>query len=619
MTVDLSVIENLGLKMYVTIPPVISELIANAWDADATLVDIQFPTGDIDHTSEIAIEDNGIGMAYEDITPKFLRIGRKRREEEGKDTTPNGRKLMGRKGIGKLAPFGVVKIVEVETCQNYIVNALRMNIEEILKAAREKRQYFPEELKINEGVNKQHYTRITLKSLNRITPIDISSYRRSIAKRFSIIKGDFIVSVNGEKITPEDWLKKEEMQYLWLYDNTIIDSGHPDWKINGWIGTTPSPLSEDQRGIIIMARGKLCQDNPFFFGVSVGQKHSYAYITGILHAEFIDADEDLIATYRSSVVWESDSGNALIDWGKKEVKQIAKEWQDNRRKQREKVIREDPEFKDWLESLPPAESKLANKVIKAVTGDEHIDDERRKELARFMKDSFEQQVFQEMVASLPEQPEDAKLIEIFEEWGFIEAREILRIVKGRISTIEQFMKFVKENAKEKPTIHNFFKEWPWILDPTWTKWSDEVYFSQLLRDEFPDDDLDEPNRRIDFVCIGAGDTVHIVELKRPSHKINAEDIEQLIRYVGFIKRRLGTAQENRYRDISGYLIGGEESDDYLTQEKKSLLGSGRMYIRTYDSLITTAQRLHDDFRKKLEEFERIKKARLSRENNETSD
>ena len=28
MTVDLSVIENLGLKMYVTIPPVISELIA---------------------------------------------------------------------------------------------------------------------------------------------------------------------------------------------------------------------------------------------------------------------------------------------------------------------------------------------------------------------------------------------------------------------------------------------------------------------------------------------------------------------------------------------------------------------------------------------------------------
>ena len=112
MTVDLSVIENLGLKMYVTIPPVISELIANAWDADAPLVNIKLPIGNIDHNSEIIIEDSGRGMAYDDIGPKFLRIGRKRREEEARDTTPAGRKVMGRKGIGKLAPFGVAKIVD---------------------------------------------------------------------------------------------------------------------------------------------------------------------------------------------------------------------------------------------------------------------------------------------------------------------------------------------------------------------------------------------------------------------------------------------------------------------------------------------------------------------------
>jgi hypothetical protein len=613
MTVDLSVIENLGLKMYVTIPPVISELIANAWDADAKCVDIQLPTGNIDHNSEIIIEDNGTGMAFEDITPKFLRIGRKKREEET-DATPSGRKVMGRKGIGKLAPFGVAKIVEVETCKNYMVNKLRMNIDEILRAAKEKQQYFPEELKRNEGGTRKSFTRITLKTLTRTTPIDISSYRRSIAKRFSIIKGDFNVSINNEKITPDDWLKKEDMQYLWVYANTVVDSNHPDWKVNGWIGTNDSPLSEDQRGVVIMARGKLCQDTPFFFGASVGQKHSYAYITGILHAEFIDANEDLIATHRSSVVWESIPGICLIEWGKNEVRKIANEWQEKRRQKREEVIRDDPEFKEWLVNLPPAEAKLANKVIKAVTGDERIDDEKRKDLARFMKDSFEQQVFQEMIASLPDEPEDAKLIEIFAEWGFIEAKEILRVVKGRISTIEQFVKFVKEDAKEKPTIHNFFKEWPWILDPTWTQWNDEVHFSTLLREEFPDKNLDEPNRRIDFVCVGAGDTVHVVELKRPGHKINADDIEQLIRYVGFIKTRLGTKQENRYRDTSGYIIGGKISDDYHTQEKMNLLGGGRMYVRTYDSLIVIAQRLHDDFRKKIEECNRIKRSCLSEEN-----
>lgn len=618
MTVDLAVIENLGLKMYVTIPPVICEIIANAWDADANVVQIQLPTGAIDDNSEIVIEDDGIGMNYEDIAPKYLRIGRKRREEEGKDTTEGGRKLMGRKGIGKLAPFGVAKIVEVETCKNHVANSLRMDIGKILEAAKDRRPYFPDSIAINDRVEKEHGTKIVLKSLNRTSPIDVDSYRRSIAKRFSIIDSDFVVSVNGQGITPEDWLKQENMQYLWPYENVSIAEGHPEWVVSGWIGTTPSPLPEEQRGVIIMARGKLCQDTPFYFGVSVGQKYSYAYITGILHAEFIDAERDYIATHRSSVVWESLPGISLIEWGKKELREIAKQWQNNRRQEREKVIREEPEFKEWLDNLPPAETKLADKVISAITADEHIGNERRKELARFMKDSFEHQVFQEMVATLPEEPQDASLIEIFEEWGVIEAREILRIVRGRISTIEQFVKFVKDNAKEKPTIHNFFREWPWILDPTWTQWSDEVHFSQLLRETFPDKKLDEPNRRIDFVSIGAGDTVHIVELKRPGHKINAEDIEQLIRYVAFIKGRLGTAPERKYGDASGYIIGGAVSDDYLTKEKVKIIYSDRMYVRTYDELIVVAQRLHEDFRKKLEAFEKRRRERLAQKKKESS-
>ena len=64
-------------------------------------------------------------------------------------------------------------------------------------------------------------------------------------------------------------------------------------------------------------------------------------------------------------------------------------------------------------------------------------------LKKAASDEEREQVFQEMIATLPEEPEDASLIEIFEEWGFIEAKEILRIVKGRISTIEQFVKHVR--------------------------------------------------------------------------------------------------------------------------------------------------------------------------------
>lgn len=325
MTVDLSVIENLGLKMYVTIPPVISEMIANSWDADSPLVQIRFPTGSIDEGSEIVIEDFGTGMSFGDIEEKFLRVGRKRREEDGRDTTPGGRRLMGRKGIGKLAPFGVAKIVEVETCQNYVANSFTMSIKHILDAARNRLPYFPQPLKINERCEKKQGTRIILKSLNRTSPIDVGSYRRRIAKRFSIIDRDFVIQVNGQDITPEDWLKPEDMQYCWRYENTKIDDANPEWVVNGWIGTSRSPLGGEHRGIIIMTRGKLCQDTPFYFGAAIGQKHAYTYMTGILHAEFLDAEEDLVATYRGSVVWESLPGISLKEWGKSQLREIARQ------------------------------------------------------------------------------------------------------------------------------------------------------------------------------------------------------------------------------------------------------------------------------------------------------
>ena len=58
MDFDVSTIKHLGLQMYSTLPPVVGELIANAWDANATSVQITIPETPIDElTSEIVIVD----------------------------------------------------------------------------------------------------------------------------------------------------------------------------------------------------------------------------------------------------------------------------------------------------------------------------------------------------------------------------------------------------------------------------------------------------------------------------------------------------------------------------------------------------------------------------------
>src|SRR5262245_26062985 len=115
MEFDPGTIKHLGLQMYSTLPPVIGELVSNAWDADATRVDIVIPTTSLNDRSEITVADDGIGMSDRMVREAYLIVGRDRRKAENSDTTSAGRRLMGRKGIGKFCGFGIAGEIEVES------------------------------------------------------------------------------------------------------------------------------------------------------------------------------------------------------------------------------------------------------------------------------------------------------------------------------------------------------------------------------------------------------------------------------------------------------------------------------------------------------------------------
>src|SRR6185437_10281770 len=79
MTVDLNVLEHLGINLYSNIAAVLTEAVANAWDADASTVSIRVDPG----ADWIEITDDGVGMSIEDMNRKYLRVGYRRREEDG--------------------------------------------------------------------------------------------------------------------------------------------------------------------------------------------------------------------------------------------------------------------------------------------------------------------------------------------------------------------------------------------------------------------------------------------------------------------------------------------------------------------------------------------------------
>ncbi len=261
---------------------------------------------------------------------------------------------MGSKGIGRLAGFGVAKVVDVETVRNHLLSCFEMRLDDILADARTKGKYKPKVLAFDQEVAKESGTTVRLKDLKRASQIEIDSVRRNIAGSFSVLGKEFHVLVNGNEVTPLEKFKKEKFVRDWDI-NESVNSEHPDWIVTGRISATVDPLNEKDRGVVVMARGKLIQANTFF-DVKVGEKYTYSYLVGRLDAEFLDQEEDLISTNRQSILWDSPQGVALTNWGQKKLRQISEQLNSERREKREKVIREDPAFKDWLKKSRQARS-----------------------------------------------------------------------------------------------------------------------------------------------------------------------------------------------------------------------------------------------------------------------
>jgi hypothetical protein len=106
--IDKKIIAILGPHLYGDTASIIAELVSNCYDADADNCWVTIKTG---ASPEIIIEDDGDGMIPEEVNDHFLDIGYNRREE--RPVTRKGRRVFGRKGIGKLAAFSLSKRIEL--------------------------------------------------------------------------------------------------------------------------------------------------------------------------------------------------------------------------------------------------------------------------------------------------------------------------------------------------------------------------------------------------------------------------------------------------------------------------------------------------------------------------
>ena len=313
------VIEHLGIQMYQSPVNAIAELVANAWDADATEVEIMLPETVTDPDTTFVICDNGTGMTFDECQDLYLAVGRNRRGKEAEEQTPAGRPVLGRKGIGKFAGFGIASLVTVETVSGVTGERTVFRLDlDALTADNEPRavqkeidvvEYDPP----SEERRDQHGTSITLSRLTIRRAPSGDQFRTSMARRFLLHHGqaDFRVSVQKKplprsydvagfqyqfpKDLPEPIEGVEVDEEGWGLEN--VDGQEIRWR---FLFRKETIAEEELKGVAVFAGGKLAQ-RPFFFNLTRGftGQHGAEYLAGQVEADFIDRlSADLIATER---------------------------------------------------------------------------------------------------------------------------------------------------------------------------------------------------------------------------------------------------------------------------------------------------------------------------------
>ncbi|MEO1218809.1 MAG: ATP-binding protein, partial [Bacteroidota bacterium] len=548
MTLSLNVLNHLGLNLYSNIPSVLSEVVANSYDADATEVSIVITN------NRIIIKDDGNGMDAAEINAKYLLVGYQKRLNGEAFSPVYNRPVMGRKGIGKLSLFSIANTIELHSHKNGKVSSLKMNKEEIKRQIKENNgTYFPEEiapLPIEKG------TTIIIYDLKKGVS-KAKSLKKRLARRFSVIgeENKFLVKVNEEPISIADRDFFNKVEFLWLVDhddklyrrkfkniknfdslNGRVLINEKEYLIEGWIGTVelPSQLSEDgtnNNKISIICRGKLAQEDILETYTEGG---IYAdYLIGEIKADFLDDDsEEDIATSSRQKINEDDPRFIAV---KKVIysylKAIQSQWTQLRNdRATDKILGEFEAVKSWYEELKyDSHKKQAQKLFKTIDtlhfDKENIDE--KKTLVRQAVLAFEQLKIRESLNQIDkiETTNDIELINVFGHLSEIEAMLYYDIASGRVKVIRELKEKTEKNELEAVLQKHIFDNL-WLLNPSWERATQATeYMESKIGKAFEDvsDKLtDEQKRgRIDIGYRTAGGKHIIVELKRykPSYKI----------------------------------------------------------------------------------------------------
>jgi Histidine kinase-, DNA gyrase B-, and HSP90-like ATPase len=599
------------LEGYVRRPSVgLAELIWNAFDEDATSVTVICEHNDLGGLEEIVVTDNGNGMSQERAESSFSRVGDSWKLMPGTHSPNGDRPVHGRHGRGRYAAFSLGHVVRWTSTAEQVVGGLGTVRISGRRSALDR-------FEIDYGGAETSGTG-TIVSISRVTDEAVTSFddpqglRQAILTEFALHLDrfrDFRVRFLGIDVDPGSVEDHRE---------TIKLANPDDWTGEATLTVIEWTLTNVRRAIFLCdANDRVLDEVEARVQAPGSEFTAYLKWEGFANDDPIVLEDDT-ETPRGRLITAAREAlrNHLSERLRLHEAATVQRW-------REEGVWP---YKD-APKTPMEKATRDTFSVVALAASRTVDESRSgqsKALAlRLLKQTLESDPEALLpvladVASLSRARLD-ELAEILQHTTLTQLIQTGREIGSRVEFLSGlstilFERQIRSRLLERRQLHRILAHETWIFGEEWTLTGDDERLTSVLRKflsklgqevELADHKevrLEDGSDAIPDLVLGRrlqtnADSFEqlVVELKRPKHRLNDDDLTQLRGYASAIVNDESFAQPNVKWDF--WLVGNDISRTVDEQRRQPHLPFGviqhtnkyRLIVKQWSELISDAQ------------------------------
>ena len=407
----------------------------------------------------------------------------------------------------------------------------------------------------------------------------------------------------GTRITIDDRPVKVDGQYL---------------PVSGWIAYAKDPYKDEvMAGVRIYSRGKIvAQTRDFEIKTGfTGEFKMRSYLTGEIHAEWLDEDEDFIRTDRQDIIWNSDFGTPLREWGRDLLKELAANAEASTGQRAWDLFLETSNLEEHLGVAHPHDREIRESILSAARSlvtradrDSIQNPEYRERMVRLAYALGPHSTLLKTLDEISKLGEGATdlILDLFEKARLVEIYSLGQVAQERVEAVEHLRTLISDPDTKERQLQRLIERAPWIIYPDWTPLSFnqtlastrlnfESWYLATYKEKISTSAIDNPNKQPDFVLLNHVGRLEIIEIKRPQHGLRDEEFNRAFGYLTATQKFVDVTSEvkSQFPVVNLTFICDDLS---LSPTLDSLIyNNPKISRQTWHELLQTTSRSHEDF------------------------